>query len=232
VKTFLIKVKIIAKDNRRIFLVVGLWFLMGACIYHFVLGLSLATSVRAAFFFKQVEGDFAGAYGIWTQAIIFGVILSLLFQNVIERYIPERSCRMLAKEVHDHIIVIGYSHLGRRLVHYFREKGIPYCVIEKDRENVDELLRLGEPVITDDAKELDALLDANIAEAKAVVVASNNLETALLVTKRARELNKNCRIVTRCYQDEFVEIIESLGANEVISSSKNAFDDIVARMES
>ena len=28
--------------------------------------------------------------------------------------------------------------------------------------------------------------------------------------------------------DEFAEIIESLGATEVISSSKNAFDDIVA----
>ena len=42
--------------------------------------------------------------------------------------------------------------------------------------------------------------------------------------------NKTCRIIARCFQDEFVEILESLGATEVISSSKNAFENIVIRM--
>ena len=64
-----------------------------------------------------------------------------------------------------------------------------------------------------------------------MVIATNNLETALIVTKRARECNKNSLIVARCFQDEFAEIIESLGANEVISSSKNAFKDIVESLK-
>ena len=138
---------------------------------------------------------------------------------------------MLAKEITNHVVVIGYSHLGRRLVDHFRETQVPYCLIEKDRDHVDELLRLGEPVIVDDAREMDALEDANIEGANAVLVASNNLETALLVTKRVRDRNKKCKIITRCYQDEFAEILESLGADDVISSSKNAFDDILARIE-
>jgi CPA2 family monovalent cation:H+ antiporter-2 len=99
--------------------------------------------------------------------------------------------------------------------------------VEKDKDKVDELLRLGEPVIVDDAKEWDALADANVASAKKVVIASNNLETALIVTKRVRDINKGCTIITRCFQDEFVEVIETLGADEVISSSKNAFNELV-----
>jgi D-arabinose 1-dehydrogenase-like Zn-dependent alcohol dehydrogenase len=225
-----IKVKLIAKDNRLVLGILLAWFLLGFTVYRFAFGFTLWEAFRASLFLKQVESDFTTAYDMWTQGIIFGVTFSLLFQNILEKYNPERSCRMLARELQDHIVVIGYSHLGRRLVNYFRQKQIPYCVIEKDSDKLDDLLRAGEPVVVDDAREGDALVDANVPAAKAVIVASNNLETALLVTKRARDANKDCRVVTRCYQDEFVEIIESLGADEVISSSKNAFEDIVTKM--
>ena len=229
-KTVLTKAKIVLKDNRVILSILMAWFVLGACVFFFAFHMSLLDAIKASVFFKQVDGNFANAYNMWTQALIFGVAITLLFQNMLEKYVPERSCRMLAKELSDHVVIVGYSHLGRRLVAHFRDMGVPYCIIEKNRDSVDDLLREGEPVVLDDAKEQDALQDANVAAARIVLVVSNNLETALLVTKRVRECNKTCKIVTRCYQDEFAEIIESLGADEVISSSKNAFDDIVARM--
>jgi hypothetical protein len=225
-----LKTRLIVKDNRGILCVLGAWFLFAFLVYRFAHGLSLWDALRASLFCKTVKGDFANAYTTWTQGIIFGVTFSLLFQNIIAKYNPERSCRMLAKEMHGHIVVVGYSNLGHRLVQYFRKENIPCCVVERDRDKVDDLLREGEPVVVDDARQLDAIEDANVAEAKVVIVASNNLETALLVTKRVRDRNKTCRIIARCFQDEFAEILESLGATEVISSSKNAFENIVAGM--
>ncbi len=225
------KLKIIAKDNGIVLGILLAWFGIGFLVYSIFYGLSAWNAFRASLFLKQMNGDFATAYNTWTQGIIFGVTFSLLFQNILQKYNPERSCRMLAKEMHDHVVVIGHSHLGRRLVASFRERGIRYCLIEKDRERVDDLLRDGEPVIVDDARDMDALEDANVSGAKIVLIASNNLETTLLVTKRVRDRNKECMIIARCYQDEFVEILESLGANDVISSSKNAFEDIMARMQ-
>ena len=224
------KFKIIIKDSKVILSILFLWFLGGFLVYFFILKLSILEALKASLFFKQIETDFSSAYGMWSQGIVFGVIFTFLFQNIIEKYNPERGCRMMAKEMQNHIIVIGYTHLGERLVNYFRQNKIPYCLIEKDKEKIDEILREGEPIVVDNAKELDALEDANINSAKDVVIASNNLETALIVTKRAREYNKNCLIVARCFHDEFTEIIESLGANEVISSSKNAFEDIVKKL--
>ena len=224
------KVKLVVKDNRVVLSILLAWFCLGFLVYRVAYGLPLRHALLASLFLKSVQGDFATAYSMWTQGIIFGVTFSLLFQNILEKYNPERSCRMLAKEINNHVVIIGYSHLGRRLVAHFREKQIPYCLIEKDRDRVDDLLRLGEPVVVDDARETDALEDANIDGASFVLVASNNLETALLVTKRVRDRNKQCKIITRCYQDEFAEILESLGADDVISSSKNAFDDILARI--
>ena len=36
--------------------------------------------------------------------------------------------------------------------------------------------------------------------------------------------------MVRCYVDDFAEILETLGANEVISSSKSAFEGIATRL--
>lgn len=230
-KGFLLKkIGIIMKDNIGLLSFLFFWFFCGFLVYFFILKLEFTEALKACLFFKKTEGDFSSAYGMWSQGIIFGVIFTFMIQNIIAKYNPERGCRMIAKEMQGHIIVIGYSHLGQRLVSHFMQEKIPYCLIEKNKEGIDELLRLGEPVVVDDAREKDALEDAGIARAKALIVASNNLETALLVTKRAREYNKNCSIITRCFQDEFAEIVESLGASEVISSSKNAFDDILSKL--
>lgn len=221
------KIKIILYDNRLPLFFVFFWFLAGLSVFFFFFKFDFFEALKACLFFKRIEGDFSSAYSMWSQAFIFGVVFSFLFHNIIEKYNPERGCRMMAKEMRDHIVVVGYSHLGERLINHFRQNKIPYCLIEKDKEKIDEILAQGEPVVVDNAKEFDALKDANIGVAKAVIIASNNLETALLVTKRVREYNKGCAIITRCFQDEFAEVIESLGANEVISSSKNAFENLL-----
>jgi hypothetical protein len=228
---FLAKIKLFLKDSRILLFISFFWFLGGFLVYFFMLKFNFKEALASAFFFKKIEHDFSNAYTMWSQGIIFGIIFSFLMQNIMEKHNPQRSCRMIAKEMKGHIVVIGYSHLGQRLVSYFIEKKIPYCLIEKDKERIDELLRQGEAVVVDDAKENDALHDANLMNAKMVIIASNNLETALIVTKRARQLNKDCQIITRCFQDEFAEILESLGADEVISSSKNAFEDIAKKIK-
>ena len=84
----------------------------------------------------------------------------------------------------------------------------------------------------DDAKQESTLLDAGIERARLVVITSNSIETALIVTKRARDRNKKALIIVRCFLDEFTEILESLGANEVISSSKSAFTGISSHLDS
>jgi len=139
---------------------------------------------------------------------------------------------MLASEMKEHVIVVGHGHLGARLVTHLRRNSQPYVLIEKNPMAVDDLIRAGEAVVVDDAKQESALVDAGVERAHLIVITANNIETALLVTKRARDRNKKTTIVVRCYLDEFTEILESLGANEVISSSKSAFNEIASRITS
>lgn len=126
--------------------------------------------------------------------------------------------------------MVGYTHLGARIVEHLREAHLPYALIDRDPAAVDDLVRSGEQVIVDNAKQDSTLLDAGIAHARTVVVATNNVETALQVTKKVREKNAKAHVIVRCYVDDFAEILGTLGANEVISSSKSAFEGIAPRL--
>ncbi len=228
---FWIRLRILLRQTRWGFALLALWFAFGILGYYRWAGLSLGRAVLNALYLGRERGWFWDLYSFWGQCLVFGIIVSIFLMQAVERYNPQEGCRMLAMEMKDHAIVIGYTHLGARIIEHFQRNHLPYVLIEKDATAVDDLVRAGEPVIVDNAKEAGTLEEAGIERAKLVLVASNNIETALLVTKRARDRNRRARIIVRCYLDEFTEILEGLGADDVISSSKSAFLEVCRRLE-
>jgi hypothetical protein len=207
------------------FLTLG-WFALGTIGFHRFEHLPLGEAFVNALYLGRDRGWFWDLYSWWGQCVLFGVVFSIFFLQSVQRYNPQEFCRMLSREMRDHTIIVGYTHLGARIVAHLQEVGRPFVLIDKDATAVDHLVRQGAPVIVDNAREPGTLEEAGVRHAHAVIVASNNLETALLVTKRAREKNPAVRIVVRCFQDEFIDILESLGANQIISSSRSAFREV------
>ena len=96
--------------------------------------------------------------------------------------------------------MVGYTHLGARIVEHLHDAKAPYVLVDQDPAAVDDLVHIGEPGVVGNAKQ-----------------------------EKAREKNAEAHIIVRCYVDDFAEILETLGANEVISSSKSAFEGIASR---
>jgi len=227
---FWIRAKLFFRQARWGFALIGAWFLLGTLTFRYAGGLAFRDAILNAVYLKKNGGELWDLYSFWGQCVLFGIVISIFFLQALQRYNPQEGCRMLAGELRNHVIVVGYTHLGARIVEHLRESRQPYVLVDRDAAVVDDLVRLGEPVIVDNAKEDSTLVDAGIERARTVVVATNNVETALLVTKKAREKNPKAHIIVRCYMDEFAEILETLGANEVISSSKSAFEGIAQRL--
>ncbi|MBI4346882.1 MAG: NAD-binding protein [Elusimicrobia bacterium] len=206
---------------------IALWLSLGTLGFRWR-GESWKDALLEAFYFQVPADPFAQAYSFWGQSLLFGVLVGLVVRETTENQVER--CREMSKLVKDHTIIIGYTHLGARLVEHCRQKDLPYVLIERQRALVDDLVRAGEPVIVDDAKTKDALPSANIAQAKRVILASNNIETALLVTKRAREANPNVQVIVRCGDDELVEVMQHLGAHHVFSASQTAFQQVLPHL--
>ena len=227
---FWIRTKLFFRQARWGFLVIGVWFLLGTLVFRYSAGLSYRDAILNAVYLERSDGRVWELYSFWGQCVLFGIVISIFFLQALQRYNPQEGCRMLAGEIKNHVIVVGYTHLGARIVQHLRDAHAAYVLIDQDPTAVDDLVRIGEPVIVDNAKQDSTLIDAGVAYAKTVIVATNNVETALLVTKKARERNPAAHIIVRCYVDDFAEILETLGANEVISSSKSAFEGIAPRL--
>jgi len=215
---FWIRTKLFLRQARWGFALIGSWFLLGTLIFRYAGGLRFGDAILNAIYLKKSAGELWELYSFWGQCVLFGIVISIFFLQALQRYNPQEGCRMLAGELRNHVIVVGYTHLGARIVEHLREAGLPYVLVDRD------------PAVVDNAKQDSTLLDAGILHARTVVVATNNVETALLVTKKAREKNAKAHIIVRCYMDDFAEILETLGANEVISSSKSAFEGIAPRL--
>ncbi len=225
-----IRLALFLRQSRWGFAMLALWFALGTIAFHHLEHRSLSDAFLSAVYFHFHPGSLSALYSFWGQCVLFGIIISIFILQALQRYNPQEGCRMLASEMKEHVIVVGHGHLGARLVTHLRRNSQPYVLIEKNPMAVDDLIRAGEAVVVDDAKQESALVDAGVEHAHLIVITANNIETALLVTKRARDRNKKTTIVVRCYLDEFTEILESLGANEVISSSKSAFNEIASRI--
>ncbi len=209
---------------RWILVALVIWFGAAALAYRSLGGLPWPHAVMSALYLEVQPSPFSQGYALWGQFVVFGLLMAFLMRELLENH-SER-CRLMSKLVSDHTIIVGYTHLGARLVEHCLSRGQPFVLIEKNRELVDDLLRRGEPVLIDDARTSDCLPAANIAAAKRLVVSSNNLETALIVTKHARHLNPKLKIAVRCPDDEMVEILRHLGADHVYSASQAAFQSL------
>ena len=225
-----IRIALFLRQSRWGLALLAVWFGMGTILFHHFEHLPLSEAFLNAVYLRVQPGSLWVLYSFWGQCVLFGIVISIFILQAMQRYNPEEGCRMLASEMKDHVIIIGRGHLGGHLVDHLRETARPYVLVEKDSMAVDDLIRAGEPVIVDDAKEESTLIEAGVDRARLIVITSNVIETALLVTKRSRERNKKATIIVRCYMDEFTEILESLGANEVISSSKSAFNEIATHI--
>jgi len=209
---------------RRLLALLALWLGAAALAFRFLKGLPWHDALLSALYLEVLPDAFSQGYSFWGQSFVFGVVIALILRETMENY-AER-CRLMAGLLKDHTIIVGYTHLGRRLVEHCIKNGMPYCLVEKNRSLADDLLRQGEPVVVDDACSGDALPAAGIAKAKLLIIASDNIETAIIVTKNAREANPKIGIAVRCARDNMIGVLQKLGADYVYSASLAAFNEI------
>ena len=96
------------------------------------------------------------------------------------------------------IIVCGYGRFGTSLVDMFVNNGITPTIIEIDKQKVESAKRNGvENIICGNAEDQYYLNQANIHEAKMVVVATQNDTTNLSIVSTVKKMNKKIYIISR-----------------------------------
>ena len=173
-------------------------------------------------------GDFANFYSlIWPillEVIFFGFIMGELLQ----KYNPVITSRILAQHQRNHLVLIGYEHLSERIVEFCIEHKKQFCLIEDDQELVEDLMSIGKPVVVGDPTETTNLKFANIKSAKEVFITINDVRIAIICTEKVRKMNDQCAIYVRSFEDHVQEYLRQPPLNAYsFSTSKWAMEGIM-----
>lgn len=128
--------------------------------------------------------------------------------------------RSLIKRMKDHVIVFGYSHLGRYVAEKLGDLGLDCVIVTHDPQVYDTLTkRRALAVLEHENRPVLALQNANIDTASTVIAAHEKDPDNMLIVVSARRLKPSVRIICVVHDDQLIETAKNAGADVVIPSS-------------
>jgi len=126
------------------------------------------------------------------------------------------------KRLNDHIVVCGYGTKGRTAINTLLDKGADpgqIVVVDGSSEARARAAASGLATVVGSAAAQEVLREAEVETARAVLVAVDRDDSAVLITLTARELAPRATIVVAVREEENVHLLHQSGADSVITSS-------------
>ena len=106
------------------------------------------------------------------------------------------------------IVLVGYGRVGRRIAQALTAHQLAFVVAEQNRELVERLREQGVPAVSGDATEAAVLIQAHIARAAMLVIATPDTFGVRRMAEAARALNPGIEIVLRTHNEEEMRLLE------------------------
>jgi len=172
-------------------------------------------------------GDFDRFYALVWPILLEVIFFGFIMGELLEKYNPVITSRILSQHQRNHTVVIGYHHLSERIIEYCIENKEPFCLIEDNQELVEDLINTSTPVVVGDPTETSNLVFGNIKRAKEVFITIDDVRIVIICTEKIRKLNLDCPIYVRAFEDHVQEYLKQAPLNAFsFSTSKWAMDGI------
>jgi CPA2 family monovalent cation:H+ antiporter-2 len=167
------------------------------------------------------------------QPVLAAMVLSLMLAPLIIHFSERLVFRFVASEwllrsmqltqlaaqslaSDKHAILCGYGRTGQHLARFLEAEGISFMALDLDPERVREASIAAEAVSYGDAAKKETLLAAGLSRARVVVITFADIDAALRVIHRVRELRPDAAIVARAREQDDIEKLYAAGAAEVV----------------
>ncbi|CAG0946160.1 Putative cation/proton antiporter YbaL [Gammaproteobacteria bacterium] len=111
------------------------------------------------------------------------------------------------KYLEGQVVLVGYGRVGRRIAKALRDRGLPYVVAERNRELVEDLRRQDVVAVSGDATDPAVLIQAHIADAVMLVIATPDTLGVRKMVETARQLNPGIEVVVRSHNEEESDLL-------------------------
>ena len=127
-------------------------------------------------------------------------------------------------------MLVGHGRVGRAIAQALHERGLPFVTVERDREPAEALRERGWAVVWGDAVEAEVLVQAHVARAALLVVATPDTIDVRRMMEAARALNPAIGVLVRSHNDEEAQRLEQDGATQVFVGERTLAGAMVGRI--
>jgi len=119
------------------------------------------------------------------------------------------------KYLEGHVVLVGHGRVGQRIATVLSGRGIPCVVAEQNRDQVADLRKQGIAAVSGNAAEPAVLIQAHVARAAMLVIATQDPIEARTMVATARALNPAIEIVLRTHSEDESQLLRQDGVGTV-----------------
>jgi voltage-gated potassium channel len=161
---------------------------------------------------------------ILTSIFIFGYIVSSFTEYIISgqlfKQLKLKRVQKTIEKLEGHTIVCGFGRNGKQAIVKLKNYQKEYVVIEQNKNLVEKLDAEEILNVEGDATTDEILIKAGIKRAKNLITALSSDADNLFVVLSARQLNKDCTIISRASKESSYSKLKIAGADNVIMPDK------------
>jgi CPA2 family monovalent cation:H+ antiporter-2 len=124
------------------------------------------------------------------------------------------------EQLRDHVVIIGFGRVGGTIGRALERQGVPYVVIERNREAVEALRKRGLPVLYGDATRPGILKHAHLERAHTLVIASPGAYHSRRIIEIARGVKRDIDIVARTHSEAEQRYLEKQGVSMAVMGER------------
>jgi CPA2 family monovalent cation:H+ antiporter-2 len=132
----------------------------------------------------------------------------------------------------DHVIVCGYSVVGKFVEQQLEHYGVDYIVIDNSPKHVQEALNAGLEAYLGDMSKRSILEALHIGNAAAVIVTLDNIDKKRLICEAILEQTKIVNLIVKVVSAEEKEKLKDLDINVIVDGKLEVARVLVERMMS
>lgn len=176
-----------------------------------------------------------------TTLLILVVILSMIItpffiskvNNIVSRFTKEEDivCDISTlKTLKDHIVVCGYSVIGKFVAKELDKLGVHYIVIDNSPKHVKEAVLDEREVYLGDISKLSILNALQVENAAAVIVTLDNIDKKRLICENVSSHTQDVNLIVKVISLEEKEALEDLNVTAMVDSKEVIGKVLVQKM--
>jgi len=155
--------------------------------------------------------------GVGTALYILVGVVTLVIEGELGEAWGVRRMKAKIDALRNHYILCGFGRVGEEIGGEFKDREIPFVVIESNLESISRAKQRGFLLIEGDASVDGILVEAGIEHARCLLAASDSDSGNTYITLTSKALNPNVMVVARSGQPANIERMRRAGASRVIS---------------